>query len=438
MSVRRHIHNRAARVLLSPRTRSRLRTLAKVRRRALGRRRVVRYFHQVDDPYSHLASQVLARLVERYDIELSIRLVRSPSDEAAPDRPRLVAFARSDAGAIAGAYGLEYTDPGRPPTENNRRVATRILAGHLGAETAVNLLARVGEALWSDDTPALADLADQYPPATESAAARIVDDGTRERGRRRHYGSAMFEFEGEWYWGVDRLHHLERRLSEDGARRTGGDEPLVPRLDVTNERVEATQNAVELEFFPSMRSPYTAICMPRALELAARLPVDFTVRPVLPMVMRGLAVPLVKRLYIVRDTLREAEVLGIPFGDMYDPVGRPVERVYSLFPFAREHGRGAELLSTFCQSSFGAGFDTGTDAGLRRVVEEAGLSWDAARAHLDGDEWREELEGNRLTMLSAGLWGVPSFRVRSKGEPDFTTWGQDRLWLVEREIRRRL
>jgi hypothetical protein len=34
---------------------------------------------------------------------------------------------------------------------------------------------------------------------------------------------------------------------------------------------------------------------------------------------------------------------------------------------------------------------------------------------------------------------VPSFRLLGRsGEPDYSTWGQDRLWRVEQEIRRRL
>jgi hypothetical protein len=33
---------------------------------------------------------------------------------------------------------------------------------------------------------------------------------------------------------------------------------------------------------------------------------------------------------------------------------------------------------------------------------------------------------------------VPSFRVRGGGAPDYATWGQDRLWRVEEEIRARL
>jgi 2-hydroxychromene-2-carboxylate isomerase len=42
-------------------------------------------------------------------------------------------------------------------------------------------------------------------------------------------------------------------------------------------------------------------------------------------------------------------------------------------------------------------------------------------------------------MLALGLWGVPSFRLVGRpGEPDFCTWGQDRLWRVESEIHDRL
>jgi hypothetical protein len=56
-----------------------------------------------------------------------------------------------------------------------------------------------------------------------------------------------------------------------------------------------------------------------------------------------------------------------------------------------------------------------------------------------GEGWRPELEGNRKLLLEHGLWGVPSFRlVGEDGEPDYCTWGQDRIWRVEEEIRRRL
>jgi 2-hydroxychromene-2-carboxylate isomerase len=157
------------------------------------------------------------------------------------------------------------------------------------------------------------------------------------------------------------------------------------------------------------------------------------------MVMRGLPVPSAKRLYITLDTKREAEALGLPFGRVCDPVGRPVERGFSLYPFACAEGRGFEYLRSFLRAAFAEGIDTGSDAGLRRVAERAGLDWSRAQAHLDRGGWQEALERNREALFALGLWGVPSFRVpASGGEPEFATWGQDRLWLVERALRRRL
>ncbi|MGH7857067.1 MAG: DsbA family protein [Candidatus Binatia bacterium] len=113
-------------------------------------------------------------------------------------------------------------------------------------------------------------------------------------------------------------------------------------------------------------------------------------------------------------------------------------RLFALSVGTRE-GQGAEYLLSFAQAAFADGIDTGSESGLRQVVERIGLSWNEARPFLDGEGWRAELEENRKAMLEMGLWGVPSFRLSEpSGEPDFRTWGQDRLWLVEVEIRRRL
>ena len=83
--------------------------------------------------------------------------------------------------------------------------------------------------------------------------------------------------------------------------------------------------------------------------------------------------------------------------------------------------------------------NTSGDAGLRRVVEAAGLPWEEARAILGNDGWQDEIEANRQAMYELGLWGVPSFRLLgSGGETLVRAWGQDRLWLVSREIQRAL
>ena len=84
---------------------------------------------------------------------------------------------------------------------------------------------------------------------------------------------------------------------------------------------------------------------------------------------------------------------------------------------------------SFLQGVWAEGLDAGSDRGLRRIAERAGLSWSDAHAALDDPAWRETAEANRTALLALGLWGVPSFAVR-----DTAVWGQDRLWAVQQAL----
>ncbi|HRA63710.1 MAG TPA: DsbA family protein, partial [Burkholderiaceae bacterium] len=177
------------------------------------------------------------------------------------------------------------------------------------------------------------------------------------------------------------------------------------------------------------RSPYSAIVTPRVFALAAMTGATVRLRPVLPMVMRGLAVPQSKRMYITQDAAREAFVHNIPFGRLNDPLGRPTERGLALLALAERQGRGQALLLSFMQGVWSEGIDAGSDRGLRRIAERAGLSWDDACLALDDESWRQDAETNRAAMFALGLWGVPSFQVRN-----LAVWGQDRLWAVQQAL----
>jgi 2-hydroxychromene-2-carboxylate isomerase len=174
---------------------------------------------------------------------------------------------------------------------------------------------------------------------------------------------------------------------------------------------------------------------PRARPAAA--PVGRS-RPVLPMVMRGLPVPRARQLYITLDTKREAEDAGVASGRVADPVGRPVERCFSLYPFARSRGRAAELLRSFTQAAFAEGVDTAATPGYA-TWWSAPDSPGATRSRTSMARAGAGSSRRTASSSSLGLWGVPSFRLLGRdGEPDYSSWGQDRLWRVEQEIRPRL
>eukprot|EP01039_Chlorochromonas_danica_P014309 gene14309-16693_t len=62
---------------------------AEAQRRKRGEAHRIDYFHQIDDPYSHLAAQAMLQLLARYEVKIRVHLVPPPADWAAPERALL-------------------------------------------------------------------------------------------------------------------------------------------------------------------------------------------------------------------------------------------------------------------------------------------------------------------------------------------------------------
>ena len=419
-------------LILSPRMQRISRRAKALRRKLSGQRPGVLYFHQPDDPYSQLTAQVLTELQARYDINVQVKLVNEPDDDAAPERLALQTYSRRDAALIAPYHNLTFTDPCQQPSDASLKLARRSLAASSNLPKAA---AEIGEAYWSDDT----DKLDRTAMVSDDQTERVFREGTRLRATLGHYLGATFFFEGEWYWGLDRLPYLEERLAEAGLRLSGCRQ--ITAFQTRPEFMGSPSNGKRLtvEFYPSARSPYTAIAMAETLDLPNHYPVNLTLRPVLPMVMRNLPVPPKKRLYILRDSKREADRVGVPFGKIVDPVGEPVRRVYSLFSWAEEQGKGGALLKEFADMAWAEGLETGSDNGMKQVCKRAGLDWETASTIIDNKDWEGWAEENRLQMLKSDLWGVPSYRLLDEnGEELYACWGRDRIWLLAHEIQKAL
>ncbi len=398
---------------------------AERQRQASGQRHQVHYFHQTDDPYSALAAGVLPALAARYDIALVPHVVSPPPDSAAPEREKLVAYSRQDAQRLARHWNLPFVDRGNQPIAHSLVNATVLLVDAIHRGRFIEEAPAISARLWEpSNQPTI-------QPASETARAAAAShirasDALRER--LGHYLGGMFFYGGEWYWGIDRLHHLERRLQDLGAQQAGVTGLLFPPEPDPAEPMRPMAS-MPIDFFFSLRSPYSAIVAARVFELGRLAGVSVRLRYVLPMVMRGLPVPRAKRTYISRDAAREALMRGVPFGRLNDPVGRPAERGLALIPLAQRTNRGEAYVLSFMRGVWAQGIDAGSDRGLRTIVERAGLSWADAQVALKDEAWRLTAEANRKELFSLGLWGVPSFRVG-----DTAVWGQDRLWAVRKAL----
>lgn len=406
------------------------RVAAETKRQAEGQAHVVEYFHQVDDPYSHLMAQVIAQFAARYNIEIVPHLIRASGGRNQPELEKLAAWARRDCGLIAPHYGLGFPeDAGVVPEPAQQEAANRALA-KLSADEFVAQLESVSTKLWSGDSF-------DAGQTTAAEAQAELDAGSARLAELDHYSGAMLYYGGEWYWGVDRLFHLEQRLRDLGICKDAGEPYIAPRLAIDVSDVDAS--GLDLHFFPSLNSPYTAIIFDRTIELSKACNINFHHKPVLPMIMRGVAATPAKGAYIFFDTKREGDFFSVPFGNHVTPIGEPTRQSYSLMPWAKSQDKDIELLSTLLRYAFAEGKALHKKKNIKRAVEEVGLDWAEALKHLGGEEWKPITEKHQDEMVEGmGLWGVPSYRLCGpEGEPDLEVWGQDRLWLVAAEIRRR-
>jgi len=421
-----------SRVLLSTHTRRWQRRLAETGRRLSRRPHVVSAFLQLDDPWSYLLVHYLPALAARYRIELRVYLVEALGGGYQPAPDLLAEYAVEDCKRLARELGIPFLDKGPTPPIEHRRALLDTLAARTNDADFGDELREVLTLFWRGDTEAAVRRTDM--PAEKGRAAHVIATSQALLKKLGHYNSAMLHYAGEWYWGVDRLHYLEARLD---ALRAANDAPaplLASLRQATQYSLPVTPPAAArelppLELFHSFRSPYSYVSLERYFDIADAFGLALRIRPVLPMVMRGLKVPFPKLLYIARDAKREAERLGVPFGRIADPTGQGAERCLAVFAYAETEHRGRDFVRQAGRAIWSKGIDVATDKGMRKVTAKTGLFWPDVAAAMAADDWRGPIEENRESLTASGAWGVPTVRLG-----DAVFWGQDRDWLLVRHI----
>ncbi|MEO6029286.1 MAG: DsbA family protein [Candidatus Binatia bacterium] len=203
--------------------------------------------------------------------------------------------------------------------------------------------------------------------------------------------------------------------------------------------------SLDIDVFWSFRSPYSYLVTPRLVELAAEYDLNVHVRPVLPIAVRipgffDTVNPLWPP-YVLRDTMRIAQYLGIDYGwPRPDPIVQDyasrqvaadqpyIHRLTRLGVEAARRGRGlpfvAEISAVIWNGKID-GWHEGShlaDASARAGLDLAELDAVVARdtAALDA-----QIAKNQEDHLAAGHWGVPTMAFQ--GEAFF---GQDRVDLL--------
>ena len=282
------------------------------------------YFHQVDDPYSFIMAQQLTRFADIASVRIKPFLVSDPAAPFKGDAKRFDAWATADAANIAPFFGealpiASGAESSRQPNDTLREAAEAALSPMLEADLSIFTAEaqRIGLALWRHHSLLKPSLQERAHAETCIAA------GDSLRASLGHFQGGTLYFDGEWYWGVDRLPLLLARLKEEGhSQASVNDFDIYAAGSIRPLAVSSAVNHnITLEYFPSLRSPYTAVGHSAVEDLVARSHVALNLRPVMPMLMRGVTAPQPKQRFILSDSVREARAKGIAFRNFVDPFG---------------------------------------------------------------------------------------------------------------------
>ena len=410
--------------------RNKQRANAEAKRIKEGRSHEITYFHSVSDPYSYLVLQKLDNFINSYDVNFNFILVGDPPLLATPEPDMYKDYSLLDSIRIAPFYSTKPPAIDQLPTLQNIQNVQRLLT-NTSKEDLINKALSLGHLLWQGNVSNLETLVKDQGHSIEQSE-NIIQSGNDLRHQLKHYLAAVFNYEGENYWGLDRLQHLERRLKDLNLKTS--EKNFISKRTISNPKNLNHDNNFTLEFYPSLNSPYTYISFERVKALSKNYPVKLVVKPVLPMLMRGMKIPSTKGLYIVGDASREGLDVGVKFNKILTPIGKPAERAYSLFPWIDSKNKGFDYLHKLMISSFHDGKNIYKESYLQGLIEELDLEWEEAREHLDNNTWQTILEKNRLNMYEGSVWGVPGFKLVGPNDYSFSVWGQDRFWLLKKEI----
>lgn len=384
------------------------------------------FYFDVADPWSYLVAQAVSRLVEAYPVELGFHVITPPASDVDPQPGMRAKHAVRDAQLLAEYWNLEFAGKKEADPGVQREVGSALIRQR-PANDQLRAALELSQAMWSGDRKALTKLLGTWGTESTGAIAPILNANYAELRKAGHYQGAMLAYGGQWYWGIDRLPYLEEQLARDFDRPVAG--VVAPRPEEERGALPLSTKPLACEMWFSFRSPYSYIAIEQIDRVLGDVPLQL--RPVLPMVTRGLKLPSVKKLYIVRDAKREADRQGIPFGELCDPVGSGVENCIALAYWAEQRGRQLAFVKSATRGIWAEARDMTEYVDLRYVVERAELPWEEAKAALGAPEAQKWAQANAADLAVIGLWGVPSVRC---GE--LVAWGQDRLPLLADRLRR--
>ena len=375
----------------------------------------------LNDPYSFMLIQVLPEMEKRFNIQFKLFLVYESVPGVTIDPKLMRTWAIKDANNIADQYQLKKIT--QQPTQESLFTGQQMW--QLRPKTLANAW-KLFQKTWFNEFD------DYYHASTPVINYQIKN--LMRLVKLGHYLPSSIFIAGQWFVGIDRLEHLEKRLTNLGLAIDDSISVYQKNnlifADQSKKEFAANNDAPNaIEAFISLRSPYSYIGLLQAEKLSQHYQVPLKIKPLLPLVMRGLTITENKERYAVFDASREAKKLDIPFTGITDPLGQGIFNAFQIFSYAEQQNKELDFIKSAFNAIYFDGLDLSHKSVIASLCKKHDLDYEKALAYNNEHDWQQWSDYNQSTLDSMGLWGAPCFRYKN-----VVCWGQDRLAQIEQAI----
>jgi len=210
----------------------------------------------IDDPVSYLLLQVLPELKQRYNLTFKFKTVLSRQDEMFPESELWNENALNDSIRMANLYQL--TPPKTFSLDEILVQDVSLLLTQLETQSDfLSIASEIFHAVWQHNMPVIEKLIVENLASELFTLKKRLSSNENELMKKGHYLSGVVHYQGEWYWGLERLQYLEKRLNSlfSLVSKTVKYDKLHDLYKPLNEPIKDKTTPLTIYF--SIRSPYS-------------------------------------------------------------------------------------------------------------------------------------------------------------------------------------
>ena len=401
-------------------------------RQLRGKPQQVEVWLRFTDPYSYLLIQTLPNFISHFDVKLIFKLL--PYQE--PNQ--FFSYYLRDAWHLAQFHQLQFHHF-HAPSEEQCLIASQLLLAnrHLPTDEFLILAKQVFLCLWEHQHQKLAMLSLRFQNLSVSTTHKKLQQAQLLFDSLNFNKSAMLQFHRSFYWGIDELPLLAKRLELVNLDQAGHPFSLHQDQHQSNQDylindwqqlAQIRSQKYELDFYFNFQDPLSYIYLIATQHLSQHYQIKLNLRPIY-LDDDSRQHDLHFSFYELIHLQELAQSYNLQINSNYILSAQGLRHCFALFYAALLQDQASAMTEKILAAIWTDNKDLSYLPHLQSLLADLGYNNKQFKELLKQQAWHGMIEHNTNQWLQLDLPELPSFYLQ--GEKRISVCGAHRLWTLE-------